>query len=288
MLSGISIICFAASYTISLALEATRLWFRSSVRSVAMVGFNTAGLIAHSLFLVYRASTSQGPPLSTSFDWYLVAAWVLAVFSTYMTLSHPKAMGGLFILPIVLALLVMAEFFADDVPFPVSQAAHWWGVMHGAFWLAGTVAVTVGFVAGIMYLIQARRLKLKRALSSRLQLPSLEWLEKLNIRSTRISAVLLLLGFLGALVLNATRHPDTVPWSDPIVWSTAPVVIWVVAATIFGLTYRPARMGRKVAYLTICSFVLLSISLCASLLLPTQHGTNGAADNARQVGEMIQ
>ena len=32
MLSGVGIVCFAASYTVALALEVTRLFFRSGIR----------------------------------------------------------------------------------------------------------------------------------------------------------------------------------------------------------------------------------------------------------------
>ena len=56
-LSGISIVCFAASYAVALGCEASRLLFRSGVRGMVMVGFAAAGLIAHTLFLLWRAVT---------------------------------------------------------------------------------------------------------------------------------------------------------------------------------------------------------------------------------------
>ena len=56
MLSGVSTICFAASYAVALALEISRLLFRSGVRRLVMLGFAGAGLVAHTAFLYYRAS----------------------------------------------------------------------------------------------------------------------------------------------------------------------------------------------------------------------------------------
>ena len=47
----ISIICFAGSYSVSLALEITRMFFRSSVRGAVMLTVATAGLFAHTWFL---------------------------------------------------------------------------------------------------------------------------------------------------------------------------------------------------------------------------------------------
>ena len=56
ILSGISIVCFTASYAVSLALEVSRLFFRMPVRLVVMIGFTLAGLLAHTLYLAQRAS----------------------------------------------------------------------------------------------------------------------------------------------------------------------------------------------------------------------------------------
>ena len=54
----ISITCFLASYLVALALEISRLFFRSGVRGAVMLGFGIAGLIAHTLFLGHRALES--------------------------------------------------------------------------------------------------------------------------------------------------------------------------------------------------------------------------------------
>ena len=56
-ISRISVVCFAASYGVALIFEASRLWFRSGVRGITMIGFVTAGLVAHSLYLIWRSTT---------------------------------------------------------------------------------------------------------------------------------------------------------------------------------------------------------------------------------------
>ncbi len=137
MLSGISIFCFAASYAVALALEASRLWFRSGVRGALMLGFAGAGLLAHTLFLGYRAATAAGAPLSSQFDWYLVAAWIVVAVYLYFTCYHPRTAIGLFILPLVLALIGVAQFSPKE-PFPRTPAAQVWGIVHGVFLLLGT------------------------------------------------------------------------------------------------------------------------------------------------------
>jgi len=274
MLSGISILCFAASYATALALEVSRLFFRSSIRGAIMLAFAAAGLIAQTLFLGYRAAAAQSTPLSSEFDWYLVAAWALAATYLYLTLYHPRTAVGLFVLPLVLVLIGVAQFFASQTPFPEQPASQIWGAIHGGFILLGTVAVIVGFVAGLMYLLQAWRLKRKQLPPPGFQLPNLEWLQHVNNRAIVISVIMLAAGFLSGTVLNMVNHRrqlDELPWTDPVVWSTALLLAWMVAAVVFGTLYRPALHGRKVAYLTVASFVFLVLSISVRLFLPSEH-----------------
>jgi ABC-type transport system involved in cytochrome c biogenesis permease subunit len=277
MLSGISVFCFAASYAVSLALEATRLWFRSGVRGALMLGFAAAGLLAHTLFLGYRAFTTAGAPLSSQFDWYLLAAWILIAVYLYSTYYHPKAAIGLFLLPLALALIGVAQLSPTE-PFPQTPAAQVWGILHGVFLLLGYVAVIVGFAAGLMYLVQANRLKRKQLPAQGLRLPSLEWLDHVNSRAVVLSAVLVAAGFFSGVVLNAVNHrhqSDYVSWTDPIIWRSAGMMLWLIVAAIFSRLYKPANHGRKVAYLTVASFVFLAISVLIRPLVGTEHSPPG-------------
>ena len=275
MLAGISITCFAASYLVAWLLELSRLFFRSGVRGALMLGFAGAGLLAQTLFLAYRASTVTGAPLSSAFDWYLIAAWCLAATYLFLTIYHPHTAFGLFILPLVLVLIGVARWFSDPTPFPRTEAAQVWGTIHGLFLLLGTVAVAVGFIGGVMALVQAYRLKHKLPPWRGLRLPSLEWLERINGRAITISVVSLAIGFVSGIVLNLVHdrlHVAELPWNDPIIWSSGLLLTWTVVAAGFGLFYRPARQGRKVAYLTVASFLFLVLSVGIWIFLPSQHG----------------
>jgi hypothetical protein len=60
-------------------------------------------------------------------------------------------------------------------------------------------------------------------------------------------------------------------WRDPLVVSSSAMLAWLAAAALFNLTYRAARQGRKVAYLTVASFLFLALVL-GTLLVEAQHG----------------
>ncbi|MBN2476035.1 MAG: cytochrome c biogenesis protein CcsA [Pirellulales bacterium] len=274
-MSGVGIICFAASYSVSLALEVSRLLFRSGVRGALMMGFAGAGLFAHTAFLVNRAATAKGSPLSSEQDWYLLAAWVLAVVYLYLTYYHPRTAFGLFLLPLVLALIAAARFFADSQPFAREPASQAWGIIHGTSILLAVVSVSIGFAAGSMYLSQVWRLKQKRAATGRLRLPSLEWLQRANSRAIIISLLMLGAGVVSGVVLNLINEPretGSLPWTDPVVLSTGLMFAWQLAAVLTGALYKPARQGRKVAFFTVISFVFLVIVLGVILLFDSEHG----------------
>jgi ABC-type uncharacterized transport system permease subunit len=274
-MSGVQIICFASCYAIALALEISRLLFRSTLRGALLVVSAGAGLLAHSAFLYYRALRSRGAPLSSSQDWYLLAAWVLVVVYLYLLYFRPKTPFGLVLLPLVLALIGTAHWLADAQPFAREPASKVWGVIHGASILLATVAVLLGFAAGVGYLAQRWRLKGKRPPPGGLRLPSLEWLERANSHAILLAVGMLGIGIISGVILNAIRHAeprDRLPWNDPVVVSTLAMFVWLLLAAVVGRVRRSAWQGRRVAWLTVASFVVLVIALAMMLRANTQHG----------------
>lgn len=276
MLSNVSITCFAASYAVVLVLEISRLSFRSGVRGAVMLGFAGAGLLAQSAFLYYRAAGAAGSPLSSFYDWYLLAAWVLVATYLLLVYYHAEAHFGVFLMPLVLGLIATAAFLDKDAAFDRAPAEQAWGMIHGVAFLLALVAVLIGFVAGLMYLGQVRRLKHKRPLSSRLRLPSLEWLQRTNSRALVVSMLMLGAGVVSGVVMNLVKRTGQLSWFDPVVLLT----VFVFASTLIGTFYKPARQGRKVAYLTVVSFLVLVIAMGMGLY--RQHGgEKNAAEASR-------
>jgi hypothetical protein len=273
-MAGISITCFTASYAVALALEVSRLFFRMPVRLVVMLGFAAAGLLAHSLYLWHRAQTGV-MPLSSWYDWFLIAAWILAASYIGLTLWRPLTNVGLFLLPVVLALVGVAYVFRDQAAFPRDRALQLWGIAHGLMLLLGTVAVSFGFAAGLMYLVQSWRLKHHVSPRAGVKLPSLEWLQKINRQALVYSSCFIALGLIAGIILNAVsvrgRGP-AVPWTDSVVISSAILLVWLLAASVFEWFYKPAQQGRKVAYLTVASFLFLALVMAMLVVGNSQHG----------------
>ena len=56
-----------------------------------------------------------------------------------------------------------------------------------------------------------------------------------------------------------------------MVWVTLAMFGWLLLHVVIGAFYRPIRQGRKVAYLTLVSFVFLVIVL-VGMFVTTKHG----------------
>ena len=259
--SGVNMMCFTASYAVALALEILGLWTRPRWRRLLVLIAAAAGIVAHTWYLGRRAAQAPWAPLSSPHDWYLAAAWVLAVIYVAVVLYYPRASMGLFLLPVTLGLIAAARW-ASTEPLASFAAPRFWGRVHGIFLMLGTVAVLLGFVAGLMYLVQSYRLKHKAPAADGFRLPSLEWLERLNSRSLGAAALLVAVGFFtGILTRTAQADAGGVPCSDPVVLSLSGMLSWLIAAEAFRLAYPAARRGRKVAYLTLAGFVFLVLTL---------------------------
>lgn len=262
MLPGITLLCFFASYTVALIVEFAKLWGRTPWHRLAVIGFAGAGLIAHSIYLYNRMNPAEGEPglLSNWYQWCLVVAWVLMGAYLGLKFARPEMAIGLFMLPLVLALIAIARIFQKTESFSNAAATQWWGLFHGVALLFGTVSVLIAFVAGLMYLVQSSRLRQIPPPQDGLELPSLEWLERLSSRSLVISTIFLAIGLVSGVVMNLTRSTP-LPWTDAVIVSSGVLFLWLICCTIFEFAYRPAQQGQKVAYLTVAHFLFLCLAV---------------------------
>ncbi len=274
-LTHVHLSCFVASYAVALLLELSRLLLRTPGRIVGTLGFTAAGILAQTIYIVLRSTPDprQSPPLTSWFDWLLLAAWGVAVAYLVLSLRRPQAAAGVVMLPLVLVLIGVATLFRHAEPFPRSQALYVWGMVHGMALLLGSVVALLGFIAGAVYLAQSYRLKKKLPPPRGLRLPSLEWLQQASQQALLLSSWILAAGLLSGVVLYLVQDENRMPWNDPVVWISAVLFIWLAVVLVFQARYKPARQGRKVAYLTLATFVVLALVLALVLLVPSQHAS---------------
>jgi ABC-type transport system involved in cytochrome c biogenesis permease subunit len=265
----VTIVCFIASYGVALALE---LWHQFRPRPVLRlleVGFGAAGLLAQTIYLARRQ-----PPLVEPFGWMLFLAWILAIFYLSGAVHHRRLAWGVFVLPLVLVLVGLGVAFGPSPAAPEDEARSGvlsfqdpWGPVHAVLLFLAAVGVCVAFLASLMYLVQAQRLRSKKLPGHGLRLLSLERLEAMNRRAINLAFPLLTAGVLIGLVRLLPQRP--LPgWSDLRVLGAG--VLWLAFAALLYLRYGYHLRGRQVAVLTIVTFALLLG--CLALSHPVGQG----------------
>ncbi len=287
-ISKISLLCFFASYLVALLLDLATSLAKLRLWSGWSRLWTFAGLVAHTAYLCLRAQESiqaRGIPLANWYDWCLLASWAVALGYLLLSVLRPGPDLGLFLLPAVLALILVARAFPRDDVFRTEQAAKAWGMLHGMGLLGGTVLAFFGLASGFMYLLQSRRLKSKSPNWGRLRLPSLEWLGHANQFVLTWSTFLLVIGILAGFVMNIVVHGlrGALDLQDRAVPVSLALILWLIGVSIFSRVYRPARTGRKVAYLTLANFVILALTL--AIVLTTRHATPPSTSRADDPGE---
>jgi ABC-type transport system involved in cytochrome c biogenesis permease subunit len=251
----ITLLCFAASYALALLLELWHLRKPRPVLRLVSIGWGIAGLFAQTVYLAV-----QRPPLGWQYGLLLVLAWILAIFYLYGSLHHARVAWGVFVLPVILALVGLATLLSPPAGqnYPRDDAA-FWGQFHGVVMLLATVGMCVGFVASAMYLVQAYRLRAKLPPGRGLKLMSLERLEAMNRRAIVWAFPLLTLGMLTGVILMVRLTEFVNDWTDPRIVAAA--VLWVVFALLLYLRYAVHTRPRRLALLTIVAFGMLLVTL---------------------------
>ncbi len=261
-MAKVHLICFFASYLVAFVLELTRMLGQNRFSRFVMLGFGGAGFVAHTLYLLARSRASGLPPLlSSPHDWMLVLAWLLVLFYLFLTALHREIALGLFMLPLVLALIAATRFMAVS-PEPHFNARNAWTMLHASLLVFGMAGVVLGLIAGLMYLTQHHRLKSSHAAQFGWKMPSLERLAQFNRWSVMIAFPLLTLGFgIGVyLVVRPQQGPGHIGFNDPVVVASS--VLWGLLAVLFlWLLKHHHPSGRQVAWLTICAFAFLLIAV---------------------------
>ena len=264
LIQGIHHYCIGLSYLCAFLLELAGLLWPARAWRIAGLVFGGAGLFAHTAYLLVQQPSPAVPSGSL-----LVLAWVLALFYFWGTVHHAKQAWAVFVLPVVIGLVVTSRVLLTTTPdAPAFDAGAWftgdrfWGAVHGVLILLASVGVSVSFLASVMYLIQARRLRKKVAPGTVVPMLSLERLETMNRRALNFAFPLLTAGLLLGSLLLPEAYAFGGNWLSLKVLSTAG--LWVVFLVLLYLRYGAHVPARRLATLSIASFVLLLVALVAS------------------------
>jgi hypothetical protein len=287
---NVGVICFAASYFVALLLEVSRIFFRSGFRGAVMFGFAAAGWVAHTAYLYHQIVFQNGHLFDSVRGWLFAVAWVIAALYLYLAVYFPRTPFGLFLLPLSLISIGAGVYLADASPFPADSAGQISRLIHGVSFLLVTVTVLLGFVTGVMYLVQASNLKHKRPMLGRWRLPTLEWLQTTNARLIGFLIVMLAVGIFSGFAVNAInmrRHHVSVSPLDPMVLMTMVMFVFLLLFVMTIKKWSPGREGYRLAIVTLICFIALVVILTFGLLSSGHWYKSSPASGETTVGHDV-
>lgn len=277
-----SVVCFLASYSCALACELARLKWRHAFVRLISITFASAGFVAHTFYLMKRSrAVDLAPLLSSAHDWLLVLAWIAVLIYLFVSLADAQWDTGLVIWPVVLGLVVSAQYVPAS-PSYLLDSHRGWKMLHAATLVLGTAGILNGFILSMLYLWQHRRLKQRQNYDDSVKLPSLELISKLNRWSILIAVPLLTLGITSGVGMSVIPQEIEVSKviKDPVVIGGA--LTWVLMGVLFvWLLVQKRGPGRQVALVTawLCGSLLVTLIGLEMLIAATgQRGVHGAPD----------
>jgi ABC-type transport system involved in cytochrome c biogenesis permease subunit len=255
--------------------------FRKRSR-LAMWGFRAmlCGLAIHGLSIGLIAAGQRVFPWANTLQNISFWSWVVVAIS--VALSHRPGLKvlGLFVLPLVVVLLLMAM--------TGQKSSSGYGEMVGRAFL-GAVHVGLVFVAyasfafaavtGFMYILQNHFLKKKETGELYSNLPALDLLDKLSYRALGAGLAFLTVGLvLGFYWLAAL--PQKPEGFDPKVIGS--LVIWAAYSVLLLMRATSFIRGRKMAWLSILGLVIIVLSF---LFIPHSIPEKLQARRQASVGE---
>lgn len=275
ILHKISVTCFFTSYLVALVLELTRLFGQFRFRTPAVLFMMTLGLFTQISYLFLRAFDTPLPDdrglLSSWAEWSILLALGLALFFVIAYIRRSDTIISFFFLPLILVTIGLGIQVGGWESFSRNEAVDTWRSVHGLAMMIGTGAVLIGFLAGVMYLVQSWRLKRKRAGGTMFRLPTLETLDRANRRSLVTSTAAVAIGVIAGIIMNLNEN-GSVNWSSSGIILSMVLFAWLVAATTTEFFYSPVSRGRKAFYLTLASLGFLVLALLS--VMYSSHGVS--------------
>jgi ABC-type transport system involved in cytochrome c biogenesis permease subunit len=243
-------------YAASLGLYIWNLREPSTVAGVGATACLIGGLGLHYLALMARSRLIHAVPYDDLFGSLSLFAWLLA--ATYLCLEaiHRRRVVGPFVLPIVLAVFLLAHLpEARVVKAPPAQGPLF--AFHVTLNILAYSAFAISFVLSIIFLIQNRRLRDHKLGVVGWRFPALDVLDRMTRSSVLIGCVSLAAGMTAGMIW-AHRLEGRYWDGDPKVIVTVLILLAYVGYTFLSRT--SAWRGARASALCIFNFMFVIFS----------------------------
>jgi cytochrome c-type biogenesis protein CcsB len=231
------------------------------------------GFGVHCVTLAARWLAIGLTPATSLYEALSFFAWALVGIYLLFDLRYRIAALGAFVCPLALVLMIGGSAAPKQVPVANPVLDSWWFPVHVTLAFLGYAVFGVAAMAGIMYLLQERRLKGKKFTGLFYRLPSLDVLDSINYKCLTFGFPLMTMGIIsGAIWANSA-------WGGYWRWDpkeTGALVVWFLYAALLHGRLTVGWRGRRAAIFAILGFLcLLFTFLGVNLLLGGLHTFKG-------------
>jgi ABC-type uncharacterized transport system permease subunit len=253
----------------ALAVLPAALYSRPRWRHVAM----PAALAGAFFHFVSLAETLAAAHRALPVDTHEMLSWLgllLTIAFLILATRYHTVVFGIFLLPAAALLAIIPAFHPghEVIAYPLIRTG--WLLLHIGLLLAAYTALFLSLIASLLYLIQERRLKLKRAPRSgflETRLPPLATLDQIALNALLFGLPCMTAGLLiGSVIALQTIGPAF--FADPKVLLS--LAMWIAYVAMIFIRRHSGLRGRRAVYLS--SFVFLGVlAVWAANALSTVH-----------------
>ena len=244
-----------AGYVLGIVLAAVGTIQRSQVAGRAAAFAFSLTWLLHTSTLVHRGWVTGSLPLQSGYEYLLVFGWaVLGLhLALWFRLRLPVAS---LVLPPLAALATAAALGVagrSDAVASSSATQDGWFLFHTTLSTLGMAILGVAFTMALLYVSQERALKSRKVPGLLKRLPPLDQCDQVGLQALMVGFVLLTLGILTGIVVNASQHDA---WIQTSAKQILPLIAWAIFALVLAARTSFGFRGRRSAYLTIVGFLL--------------------------------
>jgi cytochrome c-type biogenesis protein CcsB len=225
-----------------------------------------AGFCAHTLAHLFRLFVLGHPPLVNPYESLSIFAWAIALLYLVVEVRYQDRVMGAFVLPIVVLAGSAAAALPDRLAElgPKVQGLGLWA--HVTLAIFGNAAFAVTCCAGLMYLLQERRLKSHRPSRMLLRLPPLVLLDDVAFRAILVGFPLLTLALISGVLWSEVSRGSVLALRLREVWS---ILSWAIYGGLLYARVSVGWRGRKAAWLAILGFCLVLATFISVKIVKT-------------------
>jgi len=213
-------------------------------------------VFAHFLYLIARGWTEGHLPLASVYDFLSATALALAAVYLYLEMRQGIRTTGIFVLPLVLLIQLVASAYGSMVPVTTPPINPIWFELHTLAAVLGYGAFFVSAIYGILFLLLYREIKGNRLSFFFTRMPPLETLGRMNVSAASAGLVLLALAIL--MGIGWGKAAGLHPFGDPKTWLT--IAAWAILAFAVLAYHRLGWRGPRAVYASLAGFMVLLLS----------------------------